>query len=103
MAGEDGKKEKEKDEKDGKKEKEKVEEVITAVYKVNIHCQQCARDIKNPLTRTQGIICIPFLMFDQFLFPLIVLGFQENGGKRRMSGLLLFPFCFFHLLGIARR
>ncbi|XP_062174749.1 heavy metal-associated isoprenylated plant protein 4 [Alnus glutinosa] len=55
MAGEDGKKEKEKDEKDGKKEKEKVEEVITAVYKVNIHCQQCARDIKNPLTRTQGV------------------------------------------------
>lgn len=50
MAGEDGKNEKGKDEK-----KEKVEEVITAVYKVNIHCQQCARDIKNPLlTRTQG-------------------------------------------------
>ncbi|KAG6628431.1 heavy metal-associated isoprenylated plant protein 4 [Carya illinoinensis] len=54
MAAEDEKKEKEKD---GKKEivKEKVEEVINAVYRVNLHCQQCARDIKNPLMRTQGV------------------------------------------------
>lgn len=63
MAAEDEKKEKEKD---GKKEivKEKVEEVINAVYRVNLHCQQCARDIKNPLMRTQGTYtheCIPFL------------------------------------------
>ncbi|XP_018818671.1 heavy metal-associated isoprenylated plant protein 4 isoform X2 [Juglans regia] len=53
MAAEDGKKEKEKD---GKKEiKEKVEEVINAVYRVNLHCQQCARDISKPLMRTQGV------------------------------------------------
>ena len=57
MAGEDGNKEKEKDgKKEKEKEKEKVEEgIITAVYKVNLHCQQCARDIKKPLMRTQGI------------------------------------------------
>ncbi|KAJ6674438.1 HEAVY METAL-ASSOCIATED ISOPRENYLATED PLANT PROTEIN 4 [Salix viminalis] len=30
-------------------------EVITAVYKVNLHCQQCARDIKKPLLITQGV------------------------------------------------
>ncbi|KAF9669720.1 hypothetical protein SADUNF_Sadunf14G0136500 [Salix dunnii] len=30
-------------------------EVITAVYKVNLHCQQCARDIKKPLLTTQGV------------------------------------------------
>lgn len=49
MAAEDEKKEKEKE--------EKVEEaaIITAVYKVNLHCEQCARDIKKPLLRTQGI------------------------------------------------
>jgi copper chaperone CopZ len=29
-------------------------DVITAVYKVNLHCQQCARDIKKPLLSTQG-------------------------------------------------
>ncbi|XP_040993575.1 heavy metal-associated isoprenylated plant protein 4 [Juglans microcarpa x Juglans regia] len=53
MAAEDEKKEKEKD---GKKEiKEKVEEVINAVYRVNLHCQQCARDISKPLMRTQGV------------------------------------------------
>lgn len=38
---------------DEKKEKEKIE-VITAVYNVNLHCQQCANDIKKPLLRTQG-------------------------------------------------
>lgn len=63
---------------DGKKEKEKVDEVITAVYKVNLHCQQCARDIKKPLTRTQGIYINAFILN---LFSL-VLGFKENGGKR---------------------
>ncbi|XP_002526528.2 heavy metal-associated isoprenylated plant protein 4 [Ricinus communis] len=35
--------------------KEKVDEVITAVYKVNLHCQQCARDIKKPLMNMQGV------------------------------------------------
>ncbi|KAM4072477.1 hypothetical protein ACB094_11G141000 [Castanea mollissima] len=39
---------------DEKKEKEKIE-VITAVYNVNLHCQQCANDIKKPLLRTQGV------------------------------------------------
>ncbi|KAJ6874114.1 hypothetical protein NC651_032832 [Populus alba x Populus x berolinensis] len=38
-------------------EEKKVTEkdVITAVYKVNLHCQQCARDIKKPLLSTQGV------------------------------------------------
>ncbi|OMO89932.1 hypothetical protein COLO4_19511 [Corchorus olitorius] len=30
-------------------------EVITAVYKLNLHCPQCASKIKNPLLRTQGV------------------------------------------------
>ncbi|KAF8380690.1 hypothetical protein HHK36_028180 [Tetracentron sinense] len=29
--------------------------VITAVYKVNLHCQQCAREVEKPLMRTQGV------------------------------------------------
>ncbi|WCJ22838.1 Heavy metal-associated isoprenylated plant protein 4 [Euphorbia peplus] len=33
----------------------KTDEVITAVYKVNLHCQQCARDIKKPLLSIQGV------------------------------------------------
>ncbi|CAK9318946.1 unnamed protein product [Citrullus colocynthis] len=37
-----------------KEEKEKVE-AITAIYKVNLHCQQCWREIKKPLSRTQGV------------------------------------------------
>ncbi|KAK9273708.1 hypothetical protein L1049_018518 [Liquidambar formosana] len=41
--------------KEEKKEKEKVDEVITAVYRVNLHCQQCAREIQKPLMRTQGV------------------------------------------------
>ncbi|KAG7018918.1 Heavy metal-associated isoprenylated plant protein 4, partial [Cucurbita argyrosperma subsp. argyrosperma] len=28
-------------------------EAITAIYKVNLHCQQCWREIKRPLARTQ--------------------------------------------------
>ncbi|KAB2068634.1 hypothetical protein ERO13_A08G039800v2 [Gossypium hirsutum] len=32
-----------------------TEGVITAVYKVNLHCRQCACDIKKPLMRTQGV------------------------------------------------
>ncbi|KAF3447592.1 hypothetical protein FNV43_RR12779 [Rhamnella rubrinervis] len=53
-------KEKEKDSgqpKDGKKEKEKekLDGIINGVYKVNLHCPQCARDIKKPLLRTQGV------------------------------------------------
>lgn len=34
--------------------KEKDDGVITAVYKANLHCLQCARDIKSPLLRAQG-------------------------------------------------
>ncbi|RXI06652.1 hypothetical protein DVH24_025788 [Malus domestica] len=54
----DEKKVKEKDEdktKDEKKVKEKDDGVINAVYKVNLHCKQCARDIKKPLMATQGV------------------------------------------------
>ncbi|KAK8635611.1 hypothetical protein V6N13_004340 [Hibiscus sabdariffa] len=36
-------------------EKPKTDGVITAVYKVNLHCRQCACDIKKPLLRTQGV------------------------------------------------
>lgn len=40
----------------GEKEekKEKGEEIITAVYKVHLHCRKCACDIKKPLLRFQG-------------------------------------------------
>lgn len=56
MAAKDGAKEKEKDkEKDEKKEKEKDGGVINAVYKVNLHCRQCGREIKKPLMATPGI------------------------------------------------
>ncbi|KAL4384032.1 hypothetical protein GQ457_15G025410 [Hibiscus cannabinus] len=36
-------------------EKPKTDGVITAVYNVNLHCRQCACDIKKPLLRTQGV------------------------------------------------
>ncbi|BFG21349.1 hypothetical protein CerSpe_076230 [Prunus speciosa] len=56
MAAKDGAKEKDKDkEKDEKKEKEKDGGVINAVYKVNLHCRQCGREIKKPLMATPGI------------------------------------------------
>ncbi|KAE8660812.1 hypothetical protein F3Y22_tig00116951pilonHSYRG00886 [Hibiscus syriacus] len=29
--------------------------LITAVYRVNLHCRQCACDIRKPLVRTQGV------------------------------------------------
>ncbi|XP_052170946.1 heavy metal-associated isoprenylated plant protein 4 [Diospyros lotus] len=35
--------------------KEKVEKVITAFYKVNLHCPKCAHDIRKPLLRTPGV------------------------------------------------
>ncbi|KAF5732808.1 putative Metal ion binding protein [Tripterygium wilfordii] len=34
------------------------DEVITAVYKVNLHCQQCASEIKKPLMRIQGVYSV---------------------------------------------
>lgn len=57
-------KEKDKDKtKDEKKVKEKDDGVINAVYKVNLHCKQCARDIKKPLMATQGTYRAAFLVF----------------------------------------
>lgn len=56
MAAKEGAKEKDHKEdkaKDEKKAKEK-DGVITAVYKVNLHCPQCAREIKKPLISIQG-------------------------------------------------
>ncbi|CAN8313533.1 unnamed protein product [Cochlearia groenlandica] len=46
----------------GEKEekKEKSEEIITAVYKVNLHCRKCACDIKKPLLRFQGVHGVEF-------------------------------------------
>ncbi|KAF2318287.1 hypothetical protein GH714_004541 [Hevea brasiliensis] len=38
-----------------KKDEKKADEVITAVYKVNLHCQKCAQDIRKPLMRIQGV------------------------------------------------
>ncbi|XP_019168253.1 PREDICTED: heavy metal-associated isoprenylated plant protein 4 isoform X2 [Ipomoea nil] len=37
------------------KEEEKKIEVITAVYRVRLHCPQCAHDIRKPLLRTPGV------------------------------------------------
>ena len=56
MAAKEGAKERDHKEdkaKDEKKAKEK-DGVITAVYKVNLHCPQCAREIKKPLISIQG-------------------------------------------------
>lgn len=67
-----------------KEEKEKVE-AITAIYKVNLHCQQCWREIKKPLSRTQGKInyfkfkcifcflnlCLFFIIFFVIIFTLL--------------------------------
>ncbi|ESQ33976.1 hypothetical protein EUTSA_v10009467mg [Eutrema salsugineum] len=46
----------------GEKEekKEKGEEIITAVYKVHLHCRKCACDIKKPLLRFQGVHGVEF-------------------------------------------
>ncbi|KAF7113399.1 hypothetical protein RHSIM_RhsimUnG0129000 [Rhododendron simsii] len=35
--------------------KEEGKKVITAVYKVNLHCSKCAEDIKKPLLRIAGV------------------------------------------------
>ncbi|KAJ0053268.1 hypothetical protein Pint_00005 [Pistacia integerrima] len=37
------------------KDEKKDGGAITGVYKVNLHCPQCARKIRRPLLRTQGI------------------------------------------------
>ncbi|XP_010549380.1 PREDICTED: heavy metal-associated isoprenylated plant protein 3 [Tarenaya hassleriana] len=39
---------------------EKKEQLITAVYKVNLHCRKCACDIKKPLLRTEGVHSVDF-------------------------------------------
>ncbi|KAF6138580.1 hypothetical protein GIB67_032474 [Kingdonia uniflora] len=36
-------------------EKSEGDGVATAVYKVNLHCLQCAREVEKPLLRTQGV------------------------------------------------
>uniref|UniRef100_F6I1G8 HMA domain-containing protein n=1 Tax=Vitis vinifera TaxID=29760 RepID=F6I1G8_VITVI len=40
--------------KEEKIKEEKVDAVTTAVYKVNLHCRQCAREIQKPLLRAQA-------------------------------------------------
>lgn len=35
-------------------EKETREEVITAVYKLHLHCKDCARHVEKTIIRTQG-------------------------------------------------
>ena len=59
-----GKKEEKKEEKGKEKEQKKEEkkegsDVINAIYKVNLHCQQCGRKIKKHLLLTQGgYVCV---------------------------------------------
>ncbi|XVE99317.1 hypothetical protein REPUB_Repub03eG0187900 [Reevesia pubescens] len=48
-------KEEKKGEEAKKKDKSETDGVITAIYKVNLHCGQCASDIKKPLLKTQGV------------------------------------------------
>jgi hypothetical protein len=56
-----GGKEEKKDEKGKAKIEEKVEkkkneiELITAIYKLNLHCQECGNKIKKHLLTTQGM------------------------------------------------
>lgn len=45
-----------KDKTEGKEEKKKDgNEMITAIYRVNLHCQECGSKIKKHLMTTQGI------------------------------------------------
>ena len=41
-------------------------EAITAIYKVNLHCQQCWREIKRPLLKTQGKVHYFLSVFPSF-------------------------------------
>lgn len=54
-----GGKEEKKDEKgkDSKNEEKKKDdiELITAIYKLNLHCQECGNKIKKHLLTTQGM------------------------------------------------
>ncbi|XP_054784990.1 heavy metal-associated isoprenylated plant protein 4 [Prosopis cineraria] len=54
---EEKKEEKGKEKEENKKNDEKKEgsDVINAIYKVNLHCQQCGRKIKKHLLVTQGV------------------------------------------------
>lgn len=46
----------------GKEEKkEKCNPVVVAGYKVDLHCPQCAQDIRKPLLRTTGTAFWQFL------------------------------------------
>ncbi|KAI9087142.1 hypothetical protein K1719_030906 [Acacia pycnantha] len=51
----DGKEEKKEDKGKEKEEKKEGSEVINAIYKVNLHCQQCVTKIKKHLLVTQGV------------------------------------------------
>ncbi|KAF5199904.1 Heavy metal-associated isoprenylated plant protein [Thalictrum thalictroides] len=35
-------------------------EIVTALYKLNLHCLQCARQVKKPLMRTQGVHSVDY-------------------------------------------
>ncbi|KAL2659180.1 hypothetical protein AAZV13_03G071000 [Glycine max] len=41
-----------------KEEKKEDIEVITAIYKVNLHCKECGSKIKKHLTITQGVLSV---------------------------------------------
>ncbi|PIA39903.1 hypothetical protein AQUCO_02600391v1 [Aquilegia coerulea] len=46
--------------KEEKKDEKGGDEIVTAVYKLNLHCLQCARTTKKPLMRTQGVHSVDY-------------------------------------------
>ncbi|KAI4353765.1 hypothetical protein L6164_002693 [Bauhinia variegata] len=84
-------------EKEGKKkEKEKEEkkdeiEVITAIYKVNLHCKECGQKIKKHLVVTQGVQSVDLDMekaeikVKGRLDPLKILKLIEKKSKKKVE------------------
>ena len=60
---------KEKEKEKGKEKEKEIEvitkeiEVITAVYRINLHCPKCAHDIRRPLLRISGMTSISICKF----------------------------------------
>ncbi|QHO33688.1 hypothetical protein HN51_027355 [Arachis hypogaea] len=75
----------------GKEEKEEIIEVITAIYKVNLHCPKCGSNIKKHLLTIEGVHSVEIdtekgeIKAKGKLDPLKILKIIEKKSKRKVE------------------
>ena len=70
-----------------KEEKKEDIEVITAIYKVNLHCKECGSKIKKHLTITQGMnIIYKYFFYALIFFVIMTLVWNINWVDWNMIG-----------------